>query len=149
MDKSEWQISREFIRFLLVGFLVWMCLWFFVFPHLAGGGPAKVPSARNEEKQLYLSLENYKQAFGNYPTGENANIVKVLAGGNPQKLQLFYLSVNSTNGNGELIDPWKIPYKFIFDGTNSYLILSAGIDKKFGDADDIIFNSVSNDFVKP
>ncbi|HEY1718130.1 MAG TPA: type II secretion system protein GspG [Verrucomicrobiae bacterium] len=148
MDKAQWKISERFIVMLIIAFGI-AFLAMQILPMLARSGPAKVPRARNDERQLFLSLENYKQTFGSYPTGENANIVKVLAGNNPQKLQLFYLRANSTNGNGELIDPWKMPYRFVFDGLNSYTILSAGIDKKFGDADDIIFNSVSNDFVKP
>jgi len=153
MDKSEWQISRRFVRFLLVCFLLCSGLYYFVFQLLNAGGPApaNVALARSDERQLYLSIENYKQAFGSYPTGENASIVRALAvaGDNPQKLRLFYLSINSTNESGEFIDPWKTPYKIVFDGTNRVKIYSAGIDRIFGNADDIIFNSVSNDFVKP
>jgi Type II secretion system (T2SS), protein G len=141
---------KQSVVIIVVGFaLLWTCLYLFVFPFLVGGGPAKVPLARSDERQLSLSIESYKQMFGNYPTGENASIVKILAGDNSQKLRMFNLNVNSTNKNGELVDPWKTAYKFVFDGTNSYTILSAGIDQKFGSADDIVFNSVSNNFVKP
>jgi len=120
-----------------------------ILPMLAGGGPAKASLALNDEKQLSLSFESYKQTFGSYPTGENAVIARALAGDNQQKLEMFHFAVNSTNKNCEIVDPWKTPYKFVFDGTNSFTILSAGFDQKFGDADDIIFNSVSNSFVKP
>jgi hypothetical protein len=146
MNKSQWQVTPGFVTGLLICILLFLCLYNFLLPRLVNGGPAKAPLARNYEKQLFLSIKVYKEAFGSYPTGENSNIVRVLAGDNPQKLELFHFAVNSTNKNGEIVDPWKIPYKFVFDGTNSFTILSAGIDQKFGDADDIIFNSVSNGF---
>ena len=48
-----------------------------------------------------------------------------------------------------MVDPWKTPYKIEFFQQTNFIICSAGKDKIFDDADDIIFNSVSNDFVKP
>lgn len=48
-----------------------------------------------------------------------------------------------------MVDAWGTLYAINFLSTNSFVVSSAGKDKKFGDADDIIFNSVSNDFVKP
>jgi len=49
----------------------------------------------------------------------------------------------------EMVDPWETPYQIEFFQQTNFVIRSAGKDKIFGDADDIIFNSVSNDFVKP
>jgi len=149
MHKSQWQISRGFVRFLLICFLLWLCLYYFVFPRLAGGGRAKVQRAHFDEIQLSLSIENYKQEFGSYPTGESANVVKVLAGENPKHLRLFYPHAKSTNRNNEFIDPWETPYRFVFDATNHFKVRSAGVDRTFGDPDDIVFNSVSNNFVQP
>ena len=48
-----------------------------------------------------------------------------------------------------MVDPWETPYQIEFSKQTNFIIRSAGKDKIFGDADDIIFNSVSNDFVKP
>jgi len=144
-------LTQSVVR-VVAGFaLLWACLYCFVFPYLVGGGPGKVSIACNDERQLLLSIEGYKREFGSYPTGENTSIVRVLTGDNPRKLKLIYLSTNSTNGCGEFVDPWKTAYKIVFEGTNRVAISSAGIDRIFGDADDIIiiFNSVSNDFVKP
>jgi len=53
-----------------------------------------------------------------------------------------------TNALGELIDIWQTPFQIKLAGETNFIISSAGPNKKFGDADDIIFNSVSN-FVKP
>ena len=55
----------------------------------------------------------------------------------------------SINQAGEFLDPWGTPYAINFTSTNSFVISSAGKNKVFGDADDIVFNSISNGFVKP
>ena len=146
---KEYNLKQSIVIVIVGLALLWVCLYYFVFPFLVGGGPAKVPRARSDESQLDASIEEYKSAFGDYPTGKNASVVRVLVRDNPKKLRLFNLGTNSTNTNGELIDPWKTPYKIVFDGTNCFTIFSAGPNQTFGDADDIVFNSVSNDFVKP
>jgi len=148
MDNSEWKINRGFIRFLLIGFLVSIFLWYFVLPRLAGGGPAKIPLALTGEEQLAMGIENYKHAFGNYPSGENSNIVNLLTGNNPQKI-VFLNFRRSTEHPNEMVDPWETPYQINFSQQTNFVIRSAGKDKIFGNADDIVFNSVSNDFVKP
>jgi hypothetical protein len=54
-----------------------------------------------------------------------------------------------TNENGELLDVWQTPYQIEIISQTNFIVHSAGRDQKFGDADDIIFNSASNNFVKP
>jgi len=147
-DNSEWKISWGFIRLLLIGFLLSIFLWYFVLPRLAGGGPAKIPRALMDEEQLDLGIENYKQVFGSYPTGENSNIVNLLTGNNPQKT-VFLNFRRSTEHPNEMVDPWETPYKIEFSQRTNFIIRSAGKNKFFGDTDDIVFNSISNDFVKP
>jgi hypothetical protein len=59
------------------------------------------------------------------------------------------LFFNPINSHGELLDIWQTPYQIEVLAQTNFIVRSAGPNKKFGDADDIIFNSVSNDFVKP
>jgi len=87
--------------------------------------------------RLRAEIGIYKYEFGSYPTGDYDQVLKKLFGGDPQKIEFFR------------VDPWGTPYAISFSSTNSFVISSAGKDKIFGDSDDIIFNSVSNDFVKP
>ena len=54
-----------------------------------------------------------------------------------------------TNASGEMIDIWQTPYRIELVGRTNFVISSAGKNRKFGDKDDIVFNSASNDFVKP
>jgi len=49
----------------------------------------------------------------------------------------------------EIVDSWGTPYKIEFSQQTNFIIRSAGKNKIFGDADDIIFNSASNGFAKP
>jgi type II secretory pathway pseudopilin PulG len=97
---------------------------------------------------LIFALKNYKSVYGVYPTGESSNIVGVLAGDNPQKTVFLNFRRTMEHPN-EMVDSWEMPYKIEFSQQTNFIIRSAGKDKIFGDADDIIFNSASNGFVKP
>lgn len=126
---------------------LWICLYVFS-PILVGGRPAKIPRARSDEKQLVLSSDFYKQEFGSYPAGENSNIIRALGGDNPK--EIVFLNVRRTVKHpNEMVDPWETPCQIEFYQQTNCAVHSPGKDKIFGNADDIIFNSVSNDFVKP
>jgi hypothetical protein len=115
--------------------LVWLCLTF-ASPYLVGHRLAKVPLARLEEAQFLFAMENFKTEFGNYPAGDETIILKALAGDNAKRIRFLNLSDNTTNRLGQYIDPWKTPYRFHTTVTN-IRIHSAGINKAFGDMDDI------------
>jgi hypothetical protein len=101
-----------------------------------------------EIAELKFSLNLYKSVCGVYPTGENSNIVSVLAGDNPQKIVFLNFRRTSEHPN-EMVDSWDTPYQIDFSQQTNFVIRSAGKDKIFSNSDDIIFNSVSNNFVKP
>ena len=114
---------------------------------------SKVKFGRPSQTQLDIAglvfaLKNYELVYGVYPTGESSNIVSMLAGDNPQKTVFLNFRRTMKNPN-EMVDPCETPYQIKFLQQTNFIIRSAGKDKIFGDADDIIFNSVSNDFVKP
>jgi len=98
---------------------------------------------------IKIALDGYQNKYTNYPTGSQAQIVKSLGGENLLRYEFLDTRVLLFNTNGECLDPWGTRLKIDFSQTNAFVISSAGKDKVFGDADDIIFNSVSNDFVKP
>ena len=102
-------------------------------------GPTLNKNARCKVILMRLRAEigNYKYEFGSYPTGDYGQVLKKLFGGDPKKTEFLR------------VDPWGTPYAINYLSTNSFIISSAGKDKIFGDADDIIFNSISNGFVKP
>jgi hypothetical protein len=147
MNKSQWQVSGRFVAVLLIPFVIWYL--FMLFLSMQGNDvPAPNARTRVDEQLLRAGLENYRQTFGIYPVGENSNIVNVLAGDNPQKT-VFLNFRRTVEHPNEMVDPWLTPYHIQFFQQTNFVIRSAGKDKTFGTRDDIIFNSVSNDFVKP
>ena len=54
-----------------------------------------------------------------------------------------------TNSAGELRDWWDTPYRIEIAVQTNFVIRSAGRDRKFGDKNDIVFDSSKNDFAKP
>jgi hypothetical protein len=113
-----------------------------------GVGNNSLIRTRLEIGDLNYSLNHYQSVYGVFPTGENSNIVSVLAGDNPRKTVFLNFRPNSEHPN-EMVDPWGTRYQIDFFQQTNFVIRSAGKDRKFGNADDIIFNSISNNFVKP
>jgi hypothetical protein len=106
-----------------------------------------------DESQIATALERYSNVYGAFPPGNTESIERILGGEdlkgkNSQKIQFLIFRRRIEHPN-EMTDPWGTPYAIRCSSTNSFVISSAGKDKQFGDADDIVFNSVSNDFVKP
>jgi len=106
-----------------------------------------------DESQIATALESYSSTYSAFLSGDTESIERILNGEdlngkNPRKIQFlnFRRSIEHTN---EMVDPWGMPYKINFPSTKDFVIASAGKNKIFGDTDDIIFNSVSNGFVKP
>jgi hypothetical protein len=122
---------------------------FLLGPFLGGSAPNKVTTTRNEEEQLANAIAQYDVVFHKYPANDNAGLRKNLTGNNPQQLTLLTLSESSTNKDGQMVDVWGTPYKFVFKSTNSFTITSAGENRTFGDTDDVVFNCVSNSLPQP
>ena len=118
-------------------------------PWSGGFGHSKTETTQMEEAELARALNHYETVFQQFPTNNNAALVKQMTGENPQQLLFINLGATSTNQDGQLIDIWSTPYKFVFNSTNSFTITSAGENRTFGDADDVVFNSVTNKVAQP
>jgi hypothetical protein len=94
------------------------------------------------------ALKQFEIKHGRLPVGDNALIIQNLIGTNSDE-NVFMMLLAETNSAGEIYDAWKVPFKIEIVAQTNFIIRSSGKDKTFGDADDIVFNSVSNDFVKP
>jgi len=131
------------LAFLMVLILIGM-----FFPVVGSRSAGKKVLCRLEESDLNRALLQYGKDIGNYPTGENSNIVRILSGDNPPKTRSLSFRRTPEHQN-EIVDPWETPCKIEFSHQTNFVIRSAGKNKVFGAAADIIFNSRSNDFVKP
>jgi hypothetical protein len=106
-----------------------------------------------QEEAIVSALKSYSMVYGTLPPGNNESIERILRGEdlngkNPRKIQFLNFQRNAGHLN-EMVDPWGMPYQIEFQQKTNPVIRSAGKDKIFGNADDIIFYSISNDFVKP
>ena len=120
-----------------------------------------LPGSRTKNSDYYLRLQSrWEMSFiaealkqfeiknGKFPAGNNVSIIQNSGGTNSDEV-VFLNLLAATNSAGEMLDSWKVPFKIEVLAQTNFTIRSAGKDKIFGDADDVIFNSVSNDFVKP
>src|ERR1035437_1514227 len=142
-NKFEVRLIFNTLAILLFIFVLLGVLSPILWPHRNEPPKAK---CRLELESVGIALKGYQAQYSDYPKGDQNEIIKSLLGNNLQKIQFLNAKLNSS---GEFLDPWGIPYAIKSSSTNGFIISSAGKDKVFGDADDIIFNSISNDFVKP
>jgi len=123
---------------------------------LPTGGSRKIAKnikARLDEDAAATALKAYLTTYGNLPVGDAESVERILSGEdlsgkNPQKIRFLNFKRSDEHPN-EMVDPWGILYEIKFEVQTNFVIRSAGQDGKFGSKDDIIFNSISNDFVTP
>jgi hypothetical protein len=114
---------------------------------------ARIIITRLNEADIAAALSAYSNTYGVFPTGDTESVKRILAGENlngknPQKTVFLNFQQSAEHSN-EMTDPWGTPYQIQFFQQTNFTIRSASKDKILSDADDIIFNSASNDFVKP
>jgi hypothetical protein len=99
------------------------------------------------------TLKNQFSKGGRYPSADSEYFLKVLSSSisATNSSISFYLKPWNTKTNKfeGLLDNWGMPLRMEMVGETNFIIRSAGPNKNYSDADDIIFNSASNDFVKP
>lgn len=136
-------VIKGLLIVLIAVFLIGMCIPLFSKPKIQRPTRAKLEIA-----SLAWALKSYETEYGVLPAGESSNTMRVLSGDNPKKIQFLNFRRTIEHPN-EMVDPWLTPYQIQFLQRTNFIICSAGKDKIFSNNDDIIFNSVSNDFVKP
>ena len=146
MDKSQMRVRPDFLLglFAVFAFLGWL---------ISTGVPtekektkAKVLETRLEERSMAELLEGKALESGGLTNIPNEFVL------NPFLITNTYRGISftgRTNASGGLIDIWQTPFQITSIQQTNFIVRSAGPDRQFGDADDIIFNSSSNDFVKP
>jgi hypothetical protein len=128
--------------------LLLLCLYLFT-PLFGVAGRTKTDTTRLEEAEMANAISRYATVFQHFPADNNAALTKNLTGDNPQQLLFLKLVATSTNNDGQLVDIWSMPYKFVFNSTNSFTITSAGENRAFGDTDDVVFDSRTNSVGTP
>jgi len=85
---------------------------------------------------------NYAMEYNRLPPdSDNKRLTAALIGDNARHIQFLWLTKTELNANNEMIDNWGTPLKVTFQGASGIQITSAGPDKIFGTADDVVSNS--------
>ncbi len=93
----------------------------------------KVVKFNTEADNLILSLQQYREFVGSYPTGNNASITRDLLGRGDKKVVILTARNHAeVNEKGEIVDPWGTPIQFFFSDTE-VLVRSAGPNKVWED----------------
>lgn len=129
---------------VLLGLILIAIILSLVFPSHPSKAKVRIIYTRWEEKNVVTSLKQHAMEAVALTNINNGLIFQSFFSTNDN-----YYSFNRTNEQGGLLDLWRTPYQIKILAQTNFVISSAGPNKIFGDADDIIFNSVSNDFVKP
>ena|SRR5277367_4255104 len=144
MDKLLDLLFREIPVYKV--YLAWLALLLFlvIVGSILNPSPNRQVSAKNyktrsDEKFIAFMLKNQSVDINWLASNE------FVLSSNPVRDNFGF----GTNHSGAMVDVWQTPYKIELLGQTNFVIRSAGKDKIFGTTDDIIFNSISNDFVKP
>ena len=143
MDSSQMRIRPGFILGLLVIFVLLPWLAGMLLPAGSYRTKAMLIKTRSDERAMAFLLEERAGKMGAVANINNQFILDSLFATNQ------YQAWFTTNAAGEVLDIWHTPFQIELVGRTNFAVRSAGKDKIFGDADDIIFNSASNNFVKP
>jgi type II secretory pathway pseudopilin PulG len=142
MDKSQMRVRREFVLGLaLVG--LFAILVSLLLPTSGGPTRAKISLTQIQEREIASALSQYAAKVGGATNIDEKWVFQAVVGS-----QSFSHPVR-TNLNGEILDFWDVPYRIVPTGQTNFVVHSAGKNHTFGDADDIIFNSRLNTYVKP
>lgn len=145
MNKSQKRVRPGFLLSVLVIFAIYGYLILAGAPGGKVNTKAKITQTRFEERVMAEKLTERAVKIGGITNLANGFILSSLRTTNRNPLTM----AGRTNASSQVIDTWQTPFQINLVGSTNFMIRSAGPNLKFGDADDIIFNSASNGFVKP
>lgn len=140
--------TQLFRAFQMVGLLVICVVFLYILSTPSANSDTdsqkkwRIVAALNAD-QLAAACDSYKQDNGHYPsTTDNAALYAILhanqtSSENQRGIRYADIGPKYISPNGEVLDPWKTPFRIVFDN-HSVTVTSAGADKLFDTADDII-----------
>lgn len=142
------RIRPGFLLGLFIVFVIIPCVVSLFLPTF--GGPGSAGRARTRREVIAINVALRQRGFGwldtQFQLGLDQSIPAAFFGSTNRGILIH---ASKTNLNGELLDHWRTPYRIKVNIQTNYVIRSAGQNRKFGDKDDIVFDSLKNDFVKP
>ena len=136
---SQFSISRValallVILFFIVGIFIRPKPWF-----STNTTQGNIVATHTEIQVLAMLLDEYFQSNKKPLPADNFSIRAALwaTGTNADQ----FLTCVRTNSVGEMVDYWNVPYQIQIVGTTNFVIRSGGPNRKFGDQDDLIYDS--------
>ena len=86
-----------------------------------------------------VAARAYWTEYGDWPQGDATGVTRSLSGDNPRKIVFLEIGGSSTTG-GAAADAWGTSLTLSFSGER-VSVTSAGKDKTFGTADDLILSA--------
>lgn len=135
--RSWWWWTRQILCVIFILFVIALFI-----PMYSTGGSGDKARAYSLANQIHIACMLYNTEYGRYPpTTDNAKLYVLLNGGsvdgeNPRHIQFMTFDKKQVNAKGEIIDPWKTPYRITFDKEGPWVV-SACKDKRFDTPDDI------------
>lgn len=86
---------------------------------------------------LRFMIRDFRLALGGNPVGMNAEIMRALLGNNPKKISLPLPKGQQLDPEGQLMDPWGMPYFFHQLSSTEMEIRCAGPDRVMWNQDDL------------
>lgn len=96
----------------------------------------RVPLVDTQSRAILFALNLYYEQIGAFPTGDSRSVSLALAGENDRRI-VFIEGHGWTNTQGELLDPWHMPYVFNLE-SNTVMVKSSGPNRMLGDTDDVV-----------
>ena len=88
--------------------------------------------------QVYGGILAYETEYGTQPTSSNnLDVVEILKGKNPRKIEFISFSPWELDPKGEVIDGWGTPIRISYPDPKNPLVQSSGADRVWGTADDL------------
>lgn len=106
--------------------------------YVAEANKSRPTGVKNEMTNLVAGLAYYHAIFGNFPTGNNAQVIGSLRGENPRKMMIDTIGPRRMARGNELLDIWDTAYRFSFESNSFIAVSSAGKNGLFGDTDDLV-----------
>jgi Tfp pilus assembly protein PilE len=134
--KRKWELS--FVEWLIVVAIV--AVLTAVLQPIHHGEPigSRIKLTRIDMTNLAGALNQHRLTKGAYPPGDFAAMIELLIGSHVYQTNSLEKNFRSFNEERQPVDLWLTPYRIETNSTNGLSIRSAGPNRRFGDADDLV-----------
>ena len=102
-----------------------------------------------EMRLISNALHQYRKDMGGYPTGKTESILQQLRATNTLGKNYLLYPLRQGYSIYEYADSWGTPFHIEINQASNFVVRSAGKNRQFGDGNDLVLLSSSNNLVNP